>query len=152
MVPRREGKREEKPEGAGHRRRKAAVMPHREEKREEKTEEAGHRRRKAAVMPRQEGKREEKTEERGTGGEKQLWCPIRRRRMKNFRCSKKQGAVWHPALFLFTVQILLTVLQKWYLHSAFSYHRSPLIQRHRFSDRYREADRPRFSGLSHTLF
>ena len=51
MVPRREGKREEKPEGAGHRRRKAAVMPRREGKREEKPEEAGHRRRKAAVMP-----------------------------------------------------------------------------------------------------
>ena len=46
-------------------------MPSREGKREEKTEGAGHRRRKAAVMPRQEGKREEKTEERGTGGEKQ---------------------------------------------------------------------------------
>ena len=51
MVPRREGKREEKPEEAGHRRRKAAVMPRREEKREEKTEEAGHRRRKAAMVP-----------------------------------------------------------------------------------------------------
>ena len=37
-------------------------MPRREGKREEKTEEAGHRRRKAAVMPRQEGKSEEKPE------------------------------------------------------------------------------------------
>ena len=51
MVPRQEGKREEKTEEAGHRRRKAAVMPRREEKREEKPEEAGHRRRKAAVVP-----------------------------------------------------------------------------------------------------
>ena len=46
MVPRREEKREEKPEGAGHRRRKAAMMPRQEGKREEKPEEAGHRRRK----------------------------------------------------------------------------------------------------------
>ena len=53
MVPRREGKREEKPEEAGHRRRKEAVVPRREEKREEKTEEAGHRRRKAAMVPHQ---------------------------------------------------------------------------------------------------
>lgn len=96
MVPRQEGKREEKPEGAGHRRRKAAVMPH-QEKREK------------------------------------------------LQMQQKQGAVWHPALFLFTVQMLLTVLQKWYLHSAFSYHRSPLIRHHRSSDRYREAGRPRFS-------
>ena len=34
MVPRREEKREEKPEGAGHRRRKEVVVPRREEKRE----------------------------------------------------------------------------------------------------------------------
>ena len=46
MVPRREGKREEKTKEAGHRRRKAAVRPRQEGKREEKTEEAGHRRRK----------------------------------------------------------------------------------------------------------
>ena len=59
MVPRREEKREEKTEGAGHRRRKAAVMPRQEGKREEKTEGAGHRRRKEAMVPRQEGKREE---------------------------------------------------------------------------------------------
>ena len=45
-------------------------MPRREGKREEKTEGAGHRRRKAAMVPRQEGKREEKTEGRGTGEEK----------------------------------------------------------------------------------
>ena len=51
MMPRQEGKREEKPEEAGHRRRKAAVMPRQEGKREEKPEEAGHRRRKAAVVP-----------------------------------------------------------------------------------------------------
>ena len=120
------------------------MVPRREGKREEKTEGAGHRRRKEAVVPRQEGKREEKPEGLGTGEEKKPWCPTRRR-MKNFRCSKKQGAVWHPALFLFTVQMLLTVLQKWYLHSAFSYHRSPLIRHHRSSDRYREAGRPRFS-------
>ena len=44
MVPRQEGKREEKPEEAGHRRRKAAMVPRREVKREEKPEEAGHRR------------------------------------------------------------------------------------------------------------
>ena len=47
------------------------MVPHQEGKREEKTEEAGHRRRKAAVVPHREGKREEKTEGRGTGGEKQ---------------------------------------------------------------------------------
>ena len=51
MVPRREGKREEKPEEAGHRRRKEAVVPHQKEKREEKPEGAGHRRRKEAVVP-----------------------------------------------------------------------------------------------------
>lgn len=38
MVPRQEGKREEKPEEAGHRRRKTAVVPRQEEKREEKPE------------------------------------------------------------------------------------------------------------------
>ena len=53
MMPRQEGKREEKTEEAGHRRRKEVVVPRREGKREEKTEEAGHRRRKEAVMPRQ---------------------------------------------------------------------------------------------------
>ena len=51
MMPRQEGKREEKTEGAGHRRRKEVVVPRREGKREEKPEGAGHRRRKAAVMP-----------------------------------------------------------------------------------------------------
>ena len=51
MVPRREGKREETPEGAGHRRRKEAVVPRQEGKRQEKSEEAGHRRRKAAMVP-----------------------------------------------------------------------------------------------------
>ena len=51
MMPRREGKREEKTEGAGHRRRKEVVVPRQEGKREEKPEEAGHRRRKAAVVP-----------------------------------------------------------------------------------------------------
>lgn len=44
-------KREEKTEGAGHSRRKAAVVPRQEGKREEKPEEAGHRRRKAAMVP-----------------------------------------------------------------------------------------------------
>ena len=53
MVPRREEKREEKTEEAGHRRRKAAMVPRREEKREEKPEEAGHGRRKAAMVPHQ---------------------------------------------------------------------------------------------------
>ena len=46
MMPRQEGKSEEKTEGAGHRRRKAAMVPRQEGKSEEKTEEAGHRRRK----------------------------------------------------------------------------------------------------------
>ena len=47
------------------------MMPRQEGKREEKTEEAGHRRRKEVVVPRREGKREEKLRKRGTGGEKQ---------------------------------------------------------------------------------
>ena len=46
MVPRREEEREEKTEGAGHRRRKEAMVPRQEGKSEEKPEEAGHRRRK----------------------------------------------------------------------------------------------------------
>ena len=149
MVPRREGKREEKTEGAGHRRRKAAVMPRREGKREEKLRERGTGEEKKPWCPAGRGREKKNPRKRGTGGEKQLWCPIRRRRMKNFRCSKKQGAVWHPALFLFTVQMLLTVLQKWYLHSVFSYHRSPLIRHHRSSGRYQEAVRPRFSEPFH---
>ncbi|SCG95424.1 Uncharacterised protein [uncultured Clostridium sp.] len=167
-MPRREGKREEKPEGAGHRRRKAAMVPRREEKREEKTEGRGTGEEKRSWCPARRGREKKKLRERGTGGEKRSWCPAgrgrekknprkrgtgeekqpwcpTRRRVKNFRCSKKQGAVWHPALFLFIVQILLTVLQKWYLHSAFSYHRSPLIRHRRSSGRYQEAVRPRFS-------
>ena len=47
------------------------MVPRREEEREEKTEGAGHRRRKEAMVPRQEGKREEKSKGRGTGEEKQ---------------------------------------------------------------------------------
>ena len=47
------------------------MVPRQEGKREEKPEEAGHRRRKEAVVPRREGKREEKPEGAGTGEEKQ---------------------------------------------------------------------------------
>ena len=74
MMPRQEEKREEKTEGTGHRRRKAAVMPRREGKREEKTEGAGHRRRKEAMMPRQ--KKSEKLQTQQKTGYQMAPCSV----------------------------------------------------------------------------
>ena len=95
MMPRQEGKREEKPEEAGHRRRKAAVMPHQEMKREEKTEGAGHRRRKAAVVPRQEEKREEKTEGAGHRRRKAAMVPHQKKSEK-LQMQQKTGCRLAP--------------------------------------------------------
>ena len=95
MMPRREGKSEEKPEGAGHRRRKEAVVPRQEGKREEKPEEAGHRRRKAAVMPRREEKREEKTEEAGHRRRKAAMVPHQKKSEK-LQMQQKTGCRLAP--------------------------------------------------------
>ena len=95
MMPRQEGKSEEKTEGAGHRRRKAAVMPRLEGKREEKTEGAGHRRRKAAMVPRQEGKREEKTEEAGHRRRKEAVMPHQKKSEK-LQMQQKTGCRLAP--------------------------------------------------------
>ena len=74
MMPRQEEKREEKTEGAGHSRRKAAVMPRREGKREEKTEGAGHSRRKEAMMPHQ--KKSEKLQTQQKTGCQMAPCSV----------------------------------------------------------------------------
>ena len=74
MMPHQEGKREEKTEGAGHRRRKEAVMPRQEGKREEKTEGAGHRRRKEAMVPRQ--KKSEKLQTQQKTGCQMAPCSV----------------------------------------------------------------------------
>ena len=95
MMPRQEGKREEKPEEAGHRRRKAAVVPRQEGKSEEKTEGAGHRRRKAAVMPRREGKREEKPEGAGHRRRKAAVVPHQKKSEK-FQTQQKTGCQMAP--------------------------------------------------------
>ena len=95
MVPRREEKREEKTEGAGHRRRKAAMMPRQEEKREEKTEGAGHRRRKEVVVPRQEGKREEKPKEAGHRRRKAAVMPHQKKSEK-LQTQQKTGCQMAP--------------------------------------------------------
>ena len=95
MVPRREEKREEKTEGAGHRRRKEVVVPRQEGKSEEKTEEAGHRRRKAAVMPRREEKREEKPEEAGHRRRKEAMVPHQKKNEK-LQMQQKTGCRLAP--------------------------------------------------------
>ena len=95
MVPRQEGKREEKTEEAGHRRRKEAVVPRQEGKREEKNEEAGHRRRKAAVMPRREEKREEKPEGAGHRRRKEAVVPHQKKSEK-LQMQQKTGCRLAP--------------------------------------------------------
>ena len=94
-MPRLEEEREEKTEGAGHRRRKEVVVPRLEEKREEKTEEAGHRRRKAAMVPRREGKREEKTEGAGHRRRKAAVMPHQKKSEK-LQMQQKTGCRLAP--------------------------------------------------------